>query len=380
MKLSRSIKVAAVASAMIISATATSFAAVSITAGGSSFAAPLINSCKVAWQSKTGNTLTYTTSSSGTAQTNQENGVGDFNMSDSTYTSKSATTLHIPVVMAPIGVGYNLPTAGGLYLSTKTLSDIFAGKVTKWNDAEIAADNNGTTTVYKYKTDKNGTPVKDASGQPVVASKHTVTKHTTLPNQTIKLVVRADSSGTTKNFVTLFHKLYAADWSKTDDWKTFLNDFPGDSNAIANLGRIQAVSGSAQVAATLAKTPYSIGYFETSYATGALRNASIQNANGDYVAPSSEATAAFVGSATATADGKLTFNYATKTPGAYVYGIVSYALVDSAATGDKAAAAKDFLKYVLSPACPTTDVNLGFATISGALLDLDNKLIASLKA
>ena len=82
----------------------------------------------------------------------------------------------------------------------------------------------------------------------------------------------------------------------------------------------------------------------------------------------------------ATADGKLTFDYNTKTPGAYVLGIVSYALVDTAATGDNAKAAKSFLQYVLSSACPTSAPALGYATITGSLLDLDNKLLASLKA
>lgn len=379
MKVSRKVKVAAFGAVLAIGSAQGASAAVSITAGGSSFAAPLINACKVAWQTKSGNTLTYTTSSSGTGQTNTNNGVGDFNFSDSAYTSTKATVIHIPVVAAPIAVGYNLPGAKDLYLSQATLSDIFAGKVTKWNDPEIVADNNGTATKVLFKIDANGAPVKGADGKNVVLKTVQVKRYYTLPNQPIKIVARADSSGTTANFVKLFNKQFPTLWSKPND-KTFLNDFPGNVNDPANLGRIQTASGSAGVAATMKKTAYSIGYFESSYATGVLRAALIGNANGDFAAPDAAGTSAFLGSATATADGKLTFDYNTKTPGAYPLGIVSYALVDSASTGDNAKAAKDFLTYVLSADCPNSNATLGYAAISGSLLALDQKLLASWKA
>jgi len=380
MKVSRSLKVAAAVIAVSALAANSAVAAVSITAGGSSFAAPLINACKVAWQTSTGNTLTYTTSSSGTGQTNENNGIGDFNFSDSSYTSTKATVVHIPVVAAPIAVGYNLPNQSkDLYLSQKTLSDIFAGVVTKWNDPEIVADNNRSVTVTIFKKDGTGNPVKDSSGKPVVLNTITKKVYYTLPNQSIRIVARADASGTTANFVKLFNAQFPTLWSKAND-KTFTNDFPGNVNDPKNLGRIQTATGSAGVAATMAKTPYSIGYFESSYATGALRNALIGNAAGGFAAPDAAGTSAFLGSATATADGKLTFDYNTTTPGAYVLGIVSYALVDSAATGDNAKAAKSFLQYVLSSACPTSAPALGYATVTGPLLDLDNKLLASLKA
>jgi len=379
MKVSRSLKVAAAAVVLAVGAAQGASAAVSITGGGSSFAAPLLNACKIAYQTKSGNTVTYTTSSSGTGQTNTNNGIGDFNFSDSAYTSTKSTVIHIPVVAAPIAVGYNLPGNKDLYLSQKTLSDIFAGKVTKWNDPEIAADNNGSVTKVLFKVDEKGAPVKGADGKNIVIKTISTKRYYTLPNEAIHIVARSDASGTTANFVKLFNKQFPTLWSKAND-KTFLNDFPGNVNDPANLGRIQTASGSAGVAATMKKTSYSIGYFESSYATGVLRSALIGNANGDFAAPDAAGTSAFLGSATATADGKLTFDYNTKTPGAYPLGIVSYALVDSASTGANAAAAKDFLTYVLSADCPNNNANLGYAAISGSLLALDNKLLASWKA
>jgi phosphate transport system substrate-binding protein len=378
MKLSRSIKVAVVALATAAVATQTAFAAVSIQAGGSSFDANLLNACKVAWQNSTGNTFTYNSSDSGTGQKNQDAGIFDANFSDSGYAPAKASVLNIPLVMAPIAVIYNLPGQKDLYLSEKTLSGIFAGTITKWNDPAIAADNNATVPLVVFKKDASGKVVKDASGQPVVLKTVQQKRYYTLPNQTIKLVVRSDASGTTKNFVTLFTKTNSDVWTKAAD-KTFANVFPGSINGAGNIGRIQQYSGSTGVAAGLAKTPYSIGYAETSYATGSLRKAFIGNANGDFAAPTAENTAAFVAGAKLV-NGLYQFDYNTKTPGAYILGIVSYALVDSALSGDKAAAMTSFLKYVGSADCAGSSAAAagGYAPESGPVKTYVDSLLAKL--
>lgn len=378
MKLSRSIKVAVVALAAAAVATQTAFAAVSIQAGGSSFDANLLNACKVAWQNTTGNTFTYNSSDSGTGQKNQDAGIFEANFSDSGYAPAKASVLNIPLVMAPIAVIYNLPGNKDLYLSEKTLSDIFAGKITKWNDPAIAADNNATSKQVVFKKDASGKVVKDASGTPVVLKTISVKRYFTLPNQSIKLVVRSDASGTTKNFVTLFTKTNADVWTKPAD-KTFANVFPGSINGAGNIGRIQQYSGSTGVAAGLAKTPYSIGYAETSYATGSLRKAFIGNANGDFAAPTAENTAAFVAGAKLV-NGLYQFDYNTTTPGAYILGIVSYALADSAASGEKAAAMTSFLKYVASADCAGSAAAAagGYAPESGPVKTYVDSLLAKL--
>jgi phosphate transport system substrate-binding protein len=369
MKVSRSLKVAVAALAAVAFAAPSAFAAVTITAGGSSFDAPILNACKVDWQTSTGNTFTYTSSDSGTGQKNEDAGIFDSNFSDSSYTPKASTVLQIPIVMAPIAVIVNLPGHKDVYLSQQSLSDIFAGVVTKWNDPEIQADNSGTVPVthtVQLPGGKTQTKVVNTS------------RYYTLPNQPIHIVARADSSGTTKNFITLFKTQFPTVWTKALD-KTFANDFPGSINGAGNIGRIQTASGSTGVAALLAKTPYSIGYAETSYVTGSLRAALIGNANGEYVGPTAGATAAFVGAASIV-NGGYKFDYSTKASGAYVLGIVSYALVDSAKTGANAAATTSFIKYVLSSACSTSAgaVKGGFAQITGAVLDYDNSLIAKL--
>ena len=351
MKVSKTIKIAAAAIAFAAFAAQSAFASgVSIQAGGSSFDATLLNTCKVAWQNSTGNTFTYNSSDSGTGQKNEDAGIFDANFSDSGYVPAKSSVINIPLVMAPIAVIYNLPGSKPLYLSEKTLSDIFAGVVTKWNDPEIVADNNQSIPEVVYAKNADGSTKKDKTGAPVVLRTTTSKRYYTLPNQTIHLVVRSDSSGTTKNFVTLFTKTNADVWTKAAD-KTFANVFPGVINGAGNIGRIQAYSGSTGVAAGLNATPYSIGYAETSYATGKLRTAFLGNANGDYAGPTAANTSAFVAGATLSSTGLYQFNYKTTAPGAYILGIVSYAIVDTAASGANAAAMTDFLKYVASPAC-----------------------------
>lgn len=351
MKVSKNLKIAVAAvAALAFSAQAAFAGGVSIQAGGSSFDANLLNTCKVAWQTSTGNTFTYNSSDSGTGQKNEDAGIFDANFTDSGYVPAKASVINIPLVMAPIAVIYNLPGSKPLYLSEKTLSDIFAGVVTKWNDPEIAADNNQSIPEVVYAKNADGSTKKDKTGAPVVLRTTTTKRYYTLPNQTIHLVVRSDASGTTKNFVTLFTKTNADVWTKPAD-KTFANVFPGVINGAGNIGRIQAYSGSTGVAAGLNATPYSIGYAETSYAIGKLRTAFLGNANGDFAGPTAANTSAFVAGATLSSTGLYQFNYATKAPGAYILGIVSYAIVDTAASGANAAAMTDFLKYVASPAC-----------------------------
>jgi len=376
MKVSKTIKIAAAAIAFAAFAAQSAFASgVSIQAGGSSFDATLLNTCKVAWQNSTGNTFAYNSSDSGTGQKNEDAGIFDANFSDSGYVPAKSSVINIPLVMAPIAVIYNLPGSKDLYLSEKTLSDIFAGKVTKWNDSEIAADNNQVISSIVYAKNADGSVKKDSKGAPVVLRTVQTRRYYTLPNQTIHLVVRSDASGTTKNFVTLFTKTNSDVWTKPAD-KTFANVFPGQINGAGNIGRIQAYSGSTGVAAGLNATPYSIGYAETSYATGKLRTAFLGNANGDFAGPTAANTSAFVSGATLSSTGLYQFNYKTTAPGAYILGIVSYALVDTAKTGANAAAMTSFLKYVASPACANSVSS--YAAESGPVADYVNSLLAKL--
>ncbi len=380
MNLSRSIKIVAVASAAALFAVNPAMASgVTISGAGSSFVAPLIGACKTAWQDSTGNTVAYGSGGSGKGRSNADAQVGEFNFSDATYAAKSSTMLQIPVAAAPIAVAYNLNTTKTLYLSQKTIADIFGGKVTMWNDPEIAADNSGASNQVVFKKDAAGNVAKNSAGQPIVLKTISVKRYFTLPNQKIKVIYRSDSSGTTQNFVNLLISQYPSVWNKPSNG-LFSAAFPGNINDVSNLGRITSANGNEGVAALAEKTKYSITYAEASYATSHhLGKAAIKNAAGNYQLPDAGGTAAFLGASTVASDGKLTFNYDTKLASAYVYGIVSYALADSANTGASAAAVKSFLTYMVDPKCASTDPKLEYTTITGDLFKADLALIAKLQ-
>jgi phosphate transport system substrate-binding protein len=49
--------------------------------------------------------------------------------------------MDLPVYVSPIAIAYNLPGVDNLQLAPDTAAKIFAGKITKWDDAAIKADN-----------------------------------------------------------------------------------------------------------------------------------------------------------------------------------------------------------------------------------------------
>ncbi len=58
--------------------------------------------------------------------------------------AKGGKVLHFPTVLGADVITYNLPEVKDpLHLTGPLVADIFLGKITKWNDARIAAENSG---------------------------------------------------------------------------------------------------------------------------------------------------------------------------------------------------------------------------------------------
>jgi phosphate transport system substrate-binding protein len=403
MKLSRSLKIAAAAAAVTLFAASPAFAGASITGSGSTFAGSLISACTPGFQTASGNTVSYAGGGSGTGRNNADRGINDFNFSDVPFTGASSTLLHIPAVAAPIGIGYNLNNGSAksaaqpqLYFSQKTLSDIFAGAVTMWNDPEIVAENNKTVsrTVVTTKLKKNamGKTVLDKMKKPVkVVTSTTITEPAfTLPAEPIRVVYRSDSSGTTQNLVNFFQTQFPVQWGGKASGGNglfvsgvFSNSFPGNKSGPGIIpASFLSAAGSSGVSALAASTPYSINYVEAGYATAVgLGLANIKNASGSFVAPTAGAVSSFLSAAAVSSTGVLTYNFNTTDAGAYVLGIVSYGLVDPKASSSAAnlAATKAFFNYLVSDACINSNASLGFSTISGQVLTTVNGLIAKLQ-
>jgi phosphate transport system substrate-binding protein len=339
---------------------------------------PLVEACKAGFAKKTEHSFVYTSTGSGTGKNNSDNKIGDFWFSDSAHTgaNKRSTIFHAPIVAAPIAVLVNLPAKKDIYLSSATVAKIFAGEITKWNDPLIVADNNRTVKTTVYRKNAAGNVAVDKSGKPIILRSGTKTIYYTLPNKPIKVVFRSDTSGTSNNFTRFMNGVAPTVWTKPAN-DAFTTAFPGNINDTANIGRIVGANGSQGVATLAAKSPYSITYAEKQWGTSfGLRAAYIGNASGNFTAPDSASTSAFLGEAKQAADGIVTFDYNTKVEGAYPLGIISYMLLETSYSDKaKGAAVKQLAEYLLSPECSLGAASTGFIVIEGTFLAKAKELI-----
>ena len=372
---------ALVIAGLIAVSSATPAHAIDLQGSGASFVDPLLQACKAGFAKASSHSYVYTSTGSGTGKKNSDAKIGDFWFSDSAHTAatKRSTVYHAPIIAAPVAVLVNLPAKKDVYLSATTVAKIFSGDITKWNDPAIVADNNRSISTTVYKKDAQGNAVKDKSGNPVVLRTSQKSVIYTLPNQPIKVIFRADGSGTTNNFTKWLNGVAPSVWTKPAN-DAFTTAFPGNINSTGNIGRIVGANQSQGIATLAAKTKYSITYAEKNWGDAyGLRAASISNASGNFVYPDSGAVSAFLGEANQDANGVVSYDYSTKVAGAYTLGIISYMLVETEyADKSRGAAVKALAEYILSPACSAADPKLGYVVVSGTFLDKAKAQIAKM--
>jgi phosphate transport system substrate-binding protein len=272
-------------------------------------------------------TVNYNPTGSGQGQTDLQGGLVDFAGSDSLVADADVSKfkgafLYIPTVAAPITVSYNVSGVDKLELSASTIAKIFSSKITKWDAAEIKADNPGLT----------------------------------LPSTPIVVVHRSDGSGTTANFTEYLTEAAPSDWTLGAD--KVVNWASNTIGAEKNTGVAEKIKG----------TDGAVGYVDFSDATAAgLAFASIKNAAGKVVAPSLAGATAAMASAEVSADVTVS---PMNAPGADAYPITSptYVLVYEKQTNhDKGTALKALLEYVLGAGQDKAE-SLDFAKLPDALL------------
>lgn len=367
-------------------------AAVTISGSGSTAVKNLLDVCIPDYQKSTGNTVNYAGGGSGAGRTAFTAGTVDFAFSDAAFGSteaKPADFVYAPIVAFPLAVmvkldGYN----DTLNLSAKSLSGIYAGKITKWNDPAIVADNNKTVKVPVYakraKIDpKTKKPMKDKKGKVVMETYTSGTKDVVeeakLPSTAITVWYRSDKSGSTGILTNWLTKLDPTTWTKAGSagQQTFTSAFPGDS---VPAGTFQGGSGSDGIANGVASKDGSIGYAETSYASERkLLVAKLQNGAGEYVAPSPEGTAVFLNNFIPGAKGTVVVDVLTKASGAYTLSSFSYGLAyGGGKDATKQAAVKDFFTYVLTTCATAHAVEKGYIPVTGSLAAIANANIAAI--
>ena len=241
-----------------ISSSAAPVQAQGLTGAGSTFAAPIYQKWADMYAAKTGVKVNYQGigSSGGIKQLSDE--IIDFGGSDGPMSdqqiaaAKGGPVLHFPTVLGGVSITYNLPEVKRpLKLTGSVIASIYLGKITKWNDAQIAALNPGVK----------------------------------LPATDIAVAHRSEGSGTTYIF-TNYLTAVSPEWAKGPG-KAQVVDWP------VGLGG----KGSDGVAGLVKQTPGAIGYVELSYAThNGLPSALIRNESGEWISPS-------LGSVTAAAAG-----------------------------------------------------------------------------
>jgi phosphate transport system substrate-binding protein len=273
-------------------------------------------------------TVSYSSVGSGAGITAFVGGTGDFAGSDSALSGGNlaaaaarcgGAVVHLPMVVGPIALAYNVAGVSSLRLAPATIAAIFAGRVTVWNDALVKRDNPGVS----------------------------------LPATTIRTVHRSDNSGTTDNLTKFLDASGSWAFGAGSAWKA-----PGGV----------AQKGSNRVVSTIESSDGAIGYVEASYARfHNLPTAMVGNASGAFTALTDEAAARTVDGAKITGTGgdlQLTIDYKAAAADAYPIVLVTYEIVCK--TGTKPLV-KSFLTYASSPAGQSAATGLGYAALPAAL-------------
>ena len=255
-------------------------AAVQITGAGSTFVYPVLSAWSADYRKQTGAAINYQSIGSGGGISQIKAGTVDFGASDQ--------PLEAGLAQFPIVVGGVVPVVnvsgidpGKLRLTGPVLADIYAGKIKSWNDPVIARLNPGLS----------------------------------LPSADIVVVHRSDGSGTTFNFTHYLSQISPA-------WKSGA----GEGKTVAWLTGVGG-KGNEGVAGYVKQIPNSIGYVEYAYVVqNHMAYALLQNAAGNFVAPS----AASFQAAAASADWKSAkdfFLVMTNAPGADAFPITATTFV-----------------------------------------------------
>jgi len=168
-----------------------------------------------------------------------EFGASDMPMTDEQISKLKVKPLHFPSVLGGVVPTYNIAgITQDLKFTAETLSGIFLGAITKWNDPRLAKDNPGVK----------------------------------FPNADIQVVHRSDGSGTTFVWTDYLSKV-------SPDWKSKVG-----ANTSVNWPVGLGGKGNEGVAGTVKQTPNSIGYVELIYAVqNKMAYGSVKNASGSFV-------------------------------------------------------------------------------------------------
>ncbi|HEX4734911.1 MAG TPA: phosphate ABC transporter substrate-binding protein PstS [Thermoleophilaceae bacterium] len=217
----------------------------SLTGAGSTLVAPLMQQWANDYKSKTGTDITYGAVGSGAGIQQITARSVDFGASDAPLKPSQAQAcnncVQIPWGLTAVTVPYNLPGIVGLKLTPSVLSQIYLGKISTWDNAQIKRINPGKS----------------------------------LPSTHITVAFRSDGSGDTYAFTNYL-------WKISPEWKSKVGIYATSVNFPVGVGG----RGNDGIASVVQSTAGAIGYVSASYAISHNMNvAAIQNAAKKYTFP-----------------------------------------------------------------------------------------------
>jgi len=304
---------------------------VELTGAGATFPLPFYNMTFEGYSATHADRVSYGGIGSGGGVRNLKDGIVDFAGSDAFLSDKEMTEMsavvHIPTCMGAVVLAYNLPDVVKLNLSGEVIADIYAGKITDWNDARLQELN------------------------PDVK----------LPAKKIILAFRSDGSGTTFVFTDYLSKV-------SENWK---NTYGAGKTVDFPVG--QAAKGNPGVAGIIAQTPYSLGYIGSEYAFAQkIPCASVINAQGEAVLPDTKSISAAAGEIPQ--DTRCSITNADA-PGAYPISCFTWLLIYkeqdySSRSEAQAKATLELMKYILSDSIQQTTEAVHYAPLPKKAVEL----------
>ena len=278
--------------------------ATDMTGAGATFPYPVYAKWAEAYKAQTGVGMNYQSIGSGGGIKQIKAKTVDFGASDAPLKPEELDLIGLtqfPTVIGGVVPVVNIEgvTPGALKLSAATLSEIYLGKITKWNDPKIAADNKGLN----------------------------------LPEQAITVVHRADGSGTSFIFTTYLSQV-------NTEWMRSVGAGSAVQWPVGTGGK-----GNEGVASYVQRIKGSIGYVEYAYALqNKMAYAQLKNREGNFVKP--EAANFMAAAANAKWDANKGFyEILTNEPGKDSWPIVGATFILVYKNQDNAEAGKQVLKF-----------------------------------
>ncbi|MBI5375064.1 MAG: phosphate ABC transporter substrate-binding protein PstS [Candidatus Schekmanbacteria bacterium] len=223
-----------------------------ILGAGATFPYPLYSKMFDVYNKKYGTRINYQSIGSGGGvkqilSRTVDFGASDAFMSDDELKQAPDKLVHIPTCLGAVVITYNLSGSPVLNMTPDIIADIFLGKLSKWNDARIAAINPGVK----------------------------------LPPTNIVVIHRSDGSGTSAIFTDYLSKV-------SKEWK----DKVGAGKSV-NWPTGMGAKGNEGVAGLIKQIPGSLGYAELIYTRqNKMPAANVKNKVGVFITPSLESTSA----------------------------------------------------------------------------------------